>query len=176
MLPDFEVFHLPVGDAGTSCQRLAECLDQLRTWSAAHPRHLPVMVWIEPKDDLDIVAPFGRIQPEDFDLLDAELRAGLGERLFTPDALRGEHPTLPRAVAAGWPPLSEMRGHFVVGLLDSGPHRDAYLEGAANLAGRAMFARPDDPEQPFAAVFKIDDGFSDNLVARNGIPVPQSDL
>ena len=171
----FEVFHLPVVDAGTVCQRLSACLDELRAWSEANPAHFPVMVWVEPKDELDFVPPYGPIRPEHYDDLDAELRAGLGPRLFTPDDLRGDHATLPAAVAAGWPSLGAMRGRFLFALLDSGEARDHYLEDHPALAGRAMFANPDGPDDPFAAVFKINNAASDHErvgeLARQGFVV-----
>ncbi len=157
----FEVFHLPVVDAETVCQKLSDCIDELRGWSEANPAHFPVMVWVEPKDELDFVEPYEPLLPEHFDDLDAALRAGLGARLFEPDELRGEYQTLPEAVSAGWPSLAEMRGHFVFALLDGGVHRDTYLEGHPALAGRAMFAISDSPEDPFAAVFKIDNAVRD---------------
>lgn len=152
----FEVFHLPVVDAETVCQRLSDCLDELKAWSDANPRHFPVMVWIEPKDELDFVPPYDRIAPEHFDDLDAELRAGLGARLFTPDELRGAHDTLAEAVAEGWPELNAMRGRYVFAMLDGGAHRDHYLDGHPVLEGRAMFVTSD-ADDPFAAVMKIND-------------------
>ncbi len=156
----FEVFHLPIVDAVTVCQRLAECLEEMRVWSQAHPRHFPVMVWVEPKDELDFVPPYERIAQAHYDDLDDELRAGLGERLFTPGELLGEHENLREAVAAGWPPLREMRGRFVFSMLDSGGHRDAYLADHPTLAARAMFVNSRGGD-PFAALMKINNAVSD---------------
>ncbi len=157
----FEVFHLPLLDPLTVCQRFSACLDEMRVWSEANPAHFPVMVWIEPKDEFDFAPPYEAIQPAHFEDFDAEIRAGLGDRIFTPDDLRGDHDTLPEAVAAGWPPLHEMRGHFVFAMLDGGGHRDAYTEADPTLVGRPMFVHSDDPEDPFAAVFKINNAESE---------------
>ncbi len=68
----FEVLHLPIIDFLTVCQRLSTCLEELRTWSVSNPDHFPVMVWIEPKDDVDNAPPFERILPAHVDDLAAE--------------------------------------------------------------------------------------------------------
>ena len=47
---------------------------------------------------------------------------------------------------------------FVFALLDSSAHREAYLAPSPVAAGRALFPRATDPAEPYAAVFKIDDG------------------
>lgn len=157
----FEVFHLPNIDAGTTCQTLIECLCAVRGWSEANPSHAPLMIWLEPKDDVDgLTDEFVEIAGH-YDELDAELRAALGERLFEPDMLRGEHDTLPEALAEGWPLLGALRGRVIVSMLDDGVHREGYLEGAPALEGRAIFVDSDSPEDAFAATFKVDNPSSD---------------
>lgn len=162
----WQVFHLPAIDPETSCLALVDCLGEVAAWSAAHPWHLPITIWLEPKDDLDSVVE--GLQPIDREALlglDAVLREALGaERLFAPDALRGPHATLPEALAAdGWPTLATMRGRVLVALLDSGTHRDAYLEGAPALEGRAMFVDRAADDAPHAALLK--DGGPDEVAA-----------
>ncbi|MDX6234830.1 MAG: hypothetical protein QOH68_3958, partial [Nocardioidaceae bacterium] len=46
----FEVYHVWFGDDRATCDLLETCLRQVRSWSDAHPRHLPILVMIEPKD------------------------------------------------------------------------------------------------------------------------------
>ena len=80
----FRVYHLPVIDARSTCRRLVDCLGQMKTWSDHHPHHVPLFVWIEPKDDVDV----GR-RIDDFDRLEAEiLSVWPRERLITPDLVR----------------------------------------------------------------------------------------
>jgi hypothetical protein len=157
----FHVFHLPNVDAETTCLRLADCLGEIRDWSDANPWHLPLMVWMEPKDeDLDVVVP-------EYDLFGdrhAELEAAIldtlpRDHIFTPDDLRGQHADLPTAIAAegGWPTLGALRGKVVLSMLDSGDHRTAYLAGNPALEGRLLFVDADSADDPFAATFKIND-------------------
>ena len=49
----FHVYHLPGVDAGSTCDRFVDCLAVLRGWSESHPGHVPIIVLVEPKDDVD---------------------------------------------------------------------------------------------------------------------------
>lgn len=157
----FHVFHLPVVDAETTCLRLADCMGEIRAWSRQNPWHMPLMIWLEPKDeDMDALVPEYEMFVDRHDELEDALLEGLGrDRIFTPDDLRGEHADLPTALAAegGWPTLGELRGRVVLSMLDSGTHAEAYLAGNPALEGRLMFVGTADPSQPHAATAKIND-------------------
>jgi hypothetical protein len=158
----WEVFHLPGIDSRTTCPRLADCLRELEAWSRANPCHAPLMVWIEPKDDIDSEANGYLPLLGWLDELDAEiLEVWPRSRVITPDDVRGPHPDLPTAVRTdGWPTLAEARGRAIFALLDTGELRDDYLGDDPTLAGRVLFADADssDPAAaPWAAAFKIDD-------------------
>lgn len=157
----FHVFHLPNVDAETTCLRLADCLGEIRDWSLANPWHLPLMVWMEPKDeDLDTLVPEYDLFGDQHDALEAAILDTLPrDRIFTPDDLRGAHADLPTAIAAegGWPTLGELRGKVVLSMLDGGDHRTTYLEGNPALEGRLLFVAADGADDPFAATFKIND-------------------
>jgi hypothetical protein len=43
------VYHVPAVDSETVCICLASCLAEIRTWSDAHPSHLPITVLLEIK-------------------------------------------------------------------------------------------------------------------------------
>jgi hypothetical protein len=139
----FKVLHVQDIDFRSSCLTLAACLAELRTWSDAHPRHLPIVVTVNAKDEQidspDFVPPL----PFDgaaWDALDAELRAVLGDKLVTPDDVRGSDESLEHAVLTrGWPALDELRGRFLVALDDALPKMEAYAKDHASLEGRAMF-------------------------------------
>jgi hypothetical protein len=155
----FQVFHLPNVDDQTTCLQLADCLGLLSDWSLAHPWHLPIMVWLEPKDgDLDAAVPeLLRFVDRHDELEDAILDVIPRSRIFTPDDLRGDHATLPDALAADGPPtLSRLRDRFVFSMLDSSEHRDAYVAPDSALSGRLMFA-DGEAGDPWAAVVKIND-------------------
>lgn len=157
----FHVFHLPNVDAETTCLRLADCLGEVRAWSEANPWHLPLMIWMEPKDeDLDLVVPeYDSFGDRHGEWEDAILDSLPRERIFTPDDLRGAHADLPTAIAAegGWPTLGALRGKVVLSMLDGGDHRTTYLDGNPALEGRLMFVHSADPAAPHAATFKIND-------------------
>lgn len=154
--PGFKVLHVAEVDFASSCLSLATCLRTIDTWSDEHPRHLPIMVFIEAKDSptpdplgLGFATP-APIGAAELDALDAEIRAVFDDdELLTPDDVRGDHPTLRDAVTTdGWPTLAEARGKVLFTLINDDDKRARYVEGHAGLAGRAMFtlAGTDAPE------------------------------
>lgn len=163
---DFEVYHIAVIDQVTTCQTLPACLGIMRAWSLAHVEHLPIVVWIEIKDSTG-----GQpIDAGDLDALDDVIRAALPpEQLFTPDDLQGAHPSVRAALEAdGWPTLAQLRGKFLVVLLNvEEDHADNYTDGYTSLAGRAMFARatPAQFDAPWAAIAKLGIGDADAIAA-----------
>src|SRR5262245_36525099 len=109
-LPGMKVLHVQDLDFETTCLTFIDCLTAVRTWSDAHPHHLPIMILVEVKDDtipggFTVPVPFGK---EQFDALDAEIRSVFSRRqIITPDAIRGGIATLDQAVHAhGWPTLA----------------------------------------------------------------------
>lgn len=164
----FDVLHLPFIDAETSCLALEDCLQHMLGWSNAHPGHLPVVVWFEPKDEGAGAA--SGYKPNDGTQLELEaaVRSVLpAHRIITPDEVRGDSATLCEAVLTrGWPSLHRLRGRFLFAILDEGSYRDAYVAGAPTLEGRLFFADAGDPQAAYAAVFKINNGGSDEARAR----------
>lgn len=164
----FDVLHIPRIDPRSSCLAFRDCLATLKGWSDAHPGHLPIVVWIEPKDIGASPADGYEVSVDRMHELDGEILAVWPRsRVFAPDDLRGPHPTLPAALSAeGWPTLGRVRGHIIFSLLDREAHREAYRAGSPNLAGRLLFVNPDGPDDPAAAFFKINDGGSEAARAR----------
>lgn len=161
--PGFKVLHIPDIDFRSTCPTLRLCLTQIRDWSDAHPRHVPLFILIEAKvQDMAILpgathtAPFTR---ELFDQLDAELVGVMGRhRIIAPDDVRGRHPTLREAVLAGnWPRLKDARGKVLFLLLTAtGPGGATdYLAGHPGLRGRAAFLRSR-PEDDYGAFLLLD--------------------
>jgi hypothetical protein len=145
--PGIKVLHTVDIDYRTTCVRFVTCLEQVRGWSAANPRHVPLMILLELKQsDPRAVAAGGAVAPPwdlgALDSLDAEIRSVFGERrLITPDDVRRRGLTLEQSVLRkGWPRLSRTRGK-VAFLLDNepGPIRTAYTAGRPNLEGRVLF-------------------------------------
>ena len=152
--PGMKVLHVQDLDFETTCLTLKKCLRKLRGWSEDNPRHLPIVVQIEPKDDVLPDLGLGFVEPipfrgPEFDDLDAEIRDVLGDRLITPDDVRGSRVSLEQAVLEdGWPTLREARGKFLFALDTGGPKLDAYVAGHPALRGRVLFtdSAPGTPE------------------------------
>ena len=153
----FKVFHLEQVDMDSVCDTFVECLRQLKRWSDGHPRHLPIAVLIEAKDDVVVPTPPRPVPITTplLDELDREVRKVMKPRdLITPDDVRRRHRTLEEAVLARrWPTVHAARGKFI--FLLNGRH-GTYLTGHPSLEGRVMFASST-PGQPDAAFVKIDD-------------------
>jgi len=141
--PGMKVVHIQDIDYISTCQPLLACLSQLKAFSDAHPDHLPIIINVEAKEEL-LPEPFSSTVPvpftsDQFDALDAEIRSVLGDRLITPDDVRGDQPDLRTAVTTvGWPTVAESRGKFLF-FLDNGDRRTTYLQGHPGLQGRVMF-------------------------------------
>ncbi|MCO4760730.1 MAG: hypothetical protein KC502_04455 [Myxococcales bacterium] len=148
----FIVQHVPTLDEETTCNLLTDCLRLIAVWSTAHPDHVPIWVWIEPKNTAEQLVAWKALER-----LDKTIVTSLpDDRRITPDQVRGAHTNLQDAIAAdGWPTLAVGRGKVVVVLLDSGGVRDAYVANNPALKGRAMFAEGK-ADSPWGVIAKID--------------------
>ena len=159
--PGFKVLHIPGIDNSSSCVLLVECLRIIRAWSDAHPRHVPILLMFNAKDEQN-AARGGidalRYDEAAYDALDAEIRSVLGpDRLITPDDVQGKYPTLRDAVLAdNWPTLESSRGKFLFAL-DEPPAKVAVYRGARrSLEGRVFFINTDE-NSPAAAYLTLND-------------------
>jgi hypothetical protein len=159
------VYHIPVLDDKTTCRIFKDCLRELKAWSDENPLHHPIFVWIEPKDDIDLTNPI-----EDYDALDAEiLEIWPQDRLITPASVKGGHENLHSAITTvGWPTLGRSRGKAIFMLLDTGKHRDGYVNGqfeAGALDDRVLFVdvKEDELTHPLASVIKINNPASETI-------------
>jgi hypothetical protein len=167
--PGFKVFHIQEIDFETTCVTLVQCLQQVKLWSDAHPRHLPIAILVELKDEpipdplqLGFVQP-QPIGPTELDALDTEIRSVFPEQqLLTPDDVRSSHPTLESAILAdGWPTLGGARGKVMFLMDNAGQFRTDYLAGHPNLDERVLFTNST-PGQPDAAFVKRNDPLGTN--------------
>jgi hypothetical protein len=155
----FQVFHIPGVDPDSTCLQFSDCMTTVKNWSDGHPDHMPIMVWLELKDDIDGLVPdLQSLEGKIGDLEQAVLDVWPRERVVTPDEVRAGYSSLTEAVTTvGWPTIGEMRGRVVFSLLESGAHRDAYLDGSPSLEARLFFVDADEDTDLHAAVFKIND-------------------
>jgi len=180
----FSVLHIEGVDEGTTCKAFVDCLNTIKAWSDAHPRHAPIGVQLEIKNaDFPIAnLPYRPWTAPDFDTLDSTIRSVFtGHRLFTPDDLRHDHASLPEAIAQdGWPTIDSVRGKVMFVMDNSGTFRDWYrANGHDVLQGRVIFTNAD-PGASDAAFIKTNDPkgqFADiqSLVAQGYITRTRAD-
>ncbi|MCB9527803.1 MAG: hypothetical protein H6701_05290 [Myxococcales bacterium] len=115
----FAVYHVPGIDEESTCPTLRDCLAEVEGWSATHPSHHALFVFIEPK-----TAFASQADALDRAILDVWPR----ERIISPGDVRGAHPDLRTAIAVdGWPSVHASRGKALFFLFDDGLPRDRYL-------------------------------------------------
>jgi hypothetical protein len=160
--PGFKVFHIQEVDYRSTCLTFVLCLTELRTWSDAHPDHLPIIVQIEAKDgvipdpiNLGFVQPIPATQ-DTFSALEAEIRSVLDDdQLVTVADVQGDHETLRAAIEdQGWPDVDDLRGRFVFALDDAGAKRDLYRALHPDTRDRLIFvaAQPPDDDAAFSVI------------------------
>ena len=154
-----KVMHVPQYDSGSTCPTLVEGLKTLRAWSREHPRHVPLIVLVELKDEpiREVLTPILPYDEAALDQLDREIRSVFEPaQLLTPDEVRGGAPTLSQAI--------RVRGKVMLVLHARGVHAERYTKGRPSLEGRAMFLESQEG-QPYASVF-IRNNPHDSSIAR----------
>jgi hypothetical protein len=171
--PGFKVMHEQDADYRSNCQPFIACLQEVRKWSKAHPRHIPIFILVEgktghPNLGIPTVQP-EPFTPEVFDALDREIRSVYSSsEMITPDQVRGSYTTLNQAVLAGhWPTLSDSRGK-VMFLMDQKRVGPAYLAGHPSLKGRILFtnADPGDADAAFVEENEANAATIDEVAAK----------
>jgi hypothetical protein len=151
--PGYKIIHQADVDTNSTCLTLVLCLRLVKTWSDAHPGHVPMEIQIEMKDDKVTEPMWAELERE-------ILSVFAKDQLITPDDVRGDSPTLGAAVRTrGWPALGAVRGK-VYFTLDNEGFRASYLEGHPSLRGRLLFT-PSAPGQADAAFAKLNDPIAD---------------
>jgi hypothetical protein len=173
--PGLKVFHISDVDFNSHYPTFKKALMAVKTWSDAHPRHLPIYILVEPKEDGvgNHVKAFGFVPVLPFDSaalesIDHEIRevfAGDLQHILTPDDVRGKHATLNEAILTqGWPLLAEARGKVVFIMNGSLRHTELYAQNHPSFRGRMMFSFSEVGRED-AAFIKIDDAFSLDIAA-----------
>lgn len=147
--PGMKVMHVPDIDYRSVCPLLVDCFKEIRTWSRAHPDHMPILIIFNLKQDQLKVPGAVKLLPFDaaaMDAVDAEIRSVFkpGE-IITPDRVQGRHKTLREAVAAGgWPTLKQARGKIMLAMDESPEVVAVYRGRRKTLEGRMMFVNTDE--------------------------------
>ncbi|MEQ8692502.1 MAG: Ca2+-dependent phosphoinositide-specific phospholipase C [Pseudomonadales bacterium] len=157
----FVVGHVQVIDMNSHCNDLGACLEQIKAWSDANPRHAPLWISFNTKDQaiegLPDPSPFAA---EALKLLDQHLQAALGDRLIWPSQVRPAGSDRPV-----WPPLDEARGKILLILDEGGDKRANYMQGWRE---RPMFMNVP-PEHPASAIQIINDPLAQGELIRQRV-------
>jgi hypothetical protein len=167
--PGFKVLHFQDVDFRSTCITLIECLTVLKTWSHAHPDHVPILVSFNAKDDS---LPNGqgtqalKFDAAAYDAMDAEIRSVMdASDMITPDDVQGSYATLREAVTKhGWPTLGASRGKFLFVLDEHGDKNALYMRNTHSLKGRVMFPGEDDLKAPDAAFIVLNEPMADDIL------------
>ena len=147
-------------DVRSNCVTFEDCLTTLLGWSEENPTHVPLMIWVEPKEWVQT----GTDLPTVIQLQDmlGKIEEEIGQfwprqKTITPDDVRGQADNLSAAVMEdGWPLLEESRGKAIFILLAGGEVRDDYLETFPGLDGSLMFTMSQEGT-PTSAIFSNTD-------------------
>ena len=172
----FIVTHKPITDNVSSAYNFAKGLEEIALWSDNNPGHLPVYLLVEPKGDVDSVNNM-----KDFSLgyaleLDKIIREVLGDRLLTPELVKGDFGSLEEMRAAdSWPTLKDASGKIIV-LLHPCDVTQEYIDTDPSVSSQAMFPmlRFEDIEKSYASF--ILDNEPENAVENNRITVDEKKL
>ena len=97
--PGLKILHVPDIDYRTTAPTFVDALKQIRTWSQANRRHVPILILVELKGDAlpglpARPVPFGK---DEIDSVDAEILSVFQKsEILTPDRVRGKFGTLAR--------------------------------------------------------------------------------
>jgi hypothetical protein len=152
------VMHVPIFDPNSSCRSFADALRIVKTWSDAHPRHVPISILMECKEEgYAISKKFRAPAKEDIQKLDDIIREIYpNDRLITPDDVRAASGvSFDSPENRRWPTLRSAAGKVLFILHETGRLRESYVADQPALEGKAMFVNAD-PDAPHAAAIVLD--------------------
>ena len=130
-------------DLRSNCITFEDCLKTILKWSNENEKHVPLMIWIEPKEWLEQgtdITTIIEIQNIVQEIEDEISQYWPREKTITPDDVMDGFESLSEAInERGWPLLDDSRGKAIFILLASGDIRDSYHEKYPNLNGSLMF-------------------------------------
>ena len=161
--PGFKVMHIQDVDVLSDCVLLEDCLAAIRDWSAANPKHVPVLLMFNLKRDM-AMAPGGvdalPFDDTSFDALDKTVRDVFpGNMLITPGDVQGDYPTLRGAVLNdNWPTLGAARGRILFAIDEDEQIARAYRAARQD---PVFFVNTHEEASPDAAYLTLNDPVAD---------------
>ena len=147
----FENIHVPLVDNRGHSPDVKTALEEMKLWSKRHPQHVPIIVIMETKNDWMFLDP--GLKKWDADALiklDTLIEEVLGDRLITPEHIKGSSKTVRDEILEnGWPELGESRGRFVFVFHESNADyfSPEYLESSERVS--FFMDTPESPEASF---------------------------
>ncbi len=143
----FEITHVPLVDDGATAPDFKKALKEVNDWSDSHPKHIPITIMLELKQDWTILDPaLEKYNKRVLDDLERTIGDVFKDKMLTPDDVRGKSETLEKAVLTkGWPRVKDIPGKVIVVLLniEKGDkpqvQYSSYAENNPSLKGRLMF-------------------------------------
>ena len=155
--PGMKVLHIQDIDFRTTALTLKLALAEVARWSRAHPRHFPVMILLELKDESP--SPF-TVKPEVFGAeqlreVEAEILSIFQkDEILTPKDVKGEFASLREAIQTrGWPTIEAAAGKVMFAMDNESRLPALYLDV---IAEPLLFVSVRE-EHPAAGFFKIND-------------------
>jgi len=151
----FEIYHIAIIDTGTTCATLDDCLGVIATWSSAHPKHTPITIWFELKDDTG-----GNMITDIVPVEQVITKVFAKDKLITPVWLRGSYASPhERITMAGWPTLQEAQGKIMFAIITRDARTQQYSHDFTSLDDRLIWVNPtpDQFSMPWAAITKVED-------------------
>lgn len=168
--------HSPITDNVSSAYDFAKGLEEIALWSDNNPNHIPVYLLIEPKKDVVSINNMKEFSVEYALELDNVIREALGDRLLTPNTVKGDFESLEEMrMADSWPTLEQAAGKIIV-LLHPCDVTEQYIDIDTTLSSQAMFPmlRFEDIEKPYATF--ILDNEPDIATQNNSVTVGEKKL
>jgi hypothetical protein len=116
--------HVPLVDNRSPFPDLEFALKELLDWSEKHPKHCPIVILVELKDDWDFLDPtLAKWSASKLIELDQLFFQVLGSRQITPSQVcYGGMSLRDSVIGNGWPKLKESRGTFLTALMVNENH------------------------------------------------------
>ncbi len=172
----FIVTHNPITDNVSSAYDFAKGLEEIALWSDNNPEHMPVYILVEPKGEVDSVNNMKNFSLEYALELDNIIRQVLGDRLLTPELVKGDFESFEEMrMADAWPLIEDSAGKIIV-LLHPCDVTQEYINTEISVSSQAMFPmlRFDDIDKSYASF--ILDNEPENAAVNNSITVDEKKL
>lgn len=156
----FVCAHSPLLDMTSSCYDFELALEEIKMWSDANPRHLPITIIIEPKEFFLLEKGMRFINLEYVNELDKLVREAFGDKLITPAEMMGEHASLKEMREADdWMKLEDCAGRVAVFLHDTDGVTGRYIRQDESIKTQSMFPmlRYDDRDKSYASVLIVNE-------------------